>query len=147
MASLPLSGAETRIVSDDPAKGLGRAEPEALLPYKLKQAIGEPTCEVNLVSPYFVPTAAGVASFTALAVKGGQTRGAHQFPGSYGCRAGPFRICEMAQTPSQGRCQALRITTADAASPGASPATAGHQAVPIQACMQRHSRWINRECS
>lgn len=71
---LAFEWAETRIVSDDPAKGLGRVEPEALLTHTLKEIIGEPAREVNLVSPYFVPTAAGVASFTALAEQGVQIR-------------------------------------------------------------------------
>ncbi len=65
--NLAMEWASVRMVSDDPAKGLGRARPEALLPYKLKEIIGKPTAEVDLVSPYFVPTAAGVESFVALA--------------------------------------------------------------------------------
>jgi cardiolipin synthase C len=67
---LTLDWAATRLISDDPAKGLGLAAPEALLTYKLKDVIGEPTRELNLVSPYFVPTATGVASLTALAKEG-----------------------------------------------------------------------------
>ncbi|MBN9132104.1 MAG: hypothetical protein J0H48_01885 [Nitrosospira multiformis] len=46
------------------------ASPDALLTYTLKEIIGDPAIEVDLVSPYFVPTAAGVASFTALAREG-----------------------------------------------------------------------------
>jgi cardiolipin synthase C len=59
-----------RMVSDDPAKGLGRAAPEAMIWQRLKNAIGEPAREVQLVSPYFVPTAAGVEALTALARQG-----------------------------------------------------------------------------
>jgi putative cardiolipin synthase len=68
--SLHLEWAVTRMVSDDPAKGLGRAGPEALLIWELRNIIGEPATSVALVSPYFVPTAAGVESFLALARKG-----------------------------------------------------------------------------
>ncbi len=67
---LELLWASTRMVSDDPAKGLGLAPPEALLPQRLKKIIGEPTAELDLVSPYFVPTAAGVEAFAALAKQG-----------------------------------------------------------------------------
>ena len=68
--NLALEWATTRMVSDDPAKGLGLASPDALITYTLKEVIDGPTTEVDLISPYFVPTAAGVASFTALAREG-----------------------------------------------------------------------------
>jgi putative cardiolipin synthase len=68
--NLALEWAPTRMVSDDPAKGLGLAAPEALLPHKLKQILSDPAAEVELVSPYFVPTAAGVDSFKGLAERG-----------------------------------------------------------------------------
>jgi putative cardiolipin synthase len=68
--TLQLEWALTRMVSDDPAKGLGLAAPEALLSEKLRQCLGEPATELELVSPYFVPTAAGVAWFVGLARRG-----------------------------------------------------------------------------
>jgi len=71
---LSLEWAATRVISDDPAKGLGLAAPEALMLHKLKQVIGTPSSELNLVSPYFVPGAAAVAAFTALAKQGVQIR-------------------------------------------------------------------------
>jgi len=71
---LSLEWAATRVIGDDPVKGLGQAAPEALMLYKLKQIIGTPTSEVDLVSPYFVPSAAAVAAFTALAKQGVQIR-------------------------------------------------------------------------
>ena len=67
---LELDWAVTRMVSDDPAKVLGRSEPETNLFPKLKAILGEPTTELQLVSPYFVPTAAGVEWFAALASRG-----------------------------------------------------------------------------
>ena len=55
------------MASDDPAKGLGRAAPDALLWPKLKALLGEPKRSLGLVSGYFVPTAAGVDAFTGMA--------------------------------------------------------------------------------
>lgn len=71
---LPLEWAATRLVSDDPAKGLGRAPPEASVPARLREIIGEPASKVEIVSAYFVPTPAGVLSVTALARRGVKVR-------------------------------------------------------------------------
>ncbi len=71
---LSLEWAVTHVISDDPMKGLGLAAPEALMLHKLKQIIGTPSSEVDLVSPYFVPGAAAVATFAALAKQGVQIR-------------------------------------------------------------------------
>ncbi|MHA7919186.1 phospholipase D-like domain-containing protein, partial [Alloalcanivorax xenomutans] len=68
--NLPFEWAATRMVSDDPAKGLGEAAPEGLLMAQLSEVIGTPAASLELVSPYFVPTAAGVEAFTALAESG-----------------------------------------------------------------------------
>lgn len=62
--------APARMVSDDPAKVLGGSEPETNLFPKLKAILGAPTAELQLVSPYFVPTAAGVEWFAATAREG-----------------------------------------------------------------------------
>ena len=66
--------AVTRMVSDDPAKGLGRAGAGTLIFDKLRQAMGNPVSELNLVSPYFVPTDAGVDAFVAMARRGVKIR-------------------------------------------------------------------------
>jgi cardiolipin synthase C len=71
---LPLEWATTRMISDDPAKGLGLAPPEALFPHKLEEIIGEPEVEVDLVAPYFVPGTEGVDSFVAVAERGVRIR-------------------------------------------------------------------------
>jgi len=71
---LPLEWAPTRMVSDDPAKVLDKAAPETLLPHQLKDIIGQPQQHLELVSPYFVPTAAGVEAFGALARQGVRVR-------------------------------------------------------------------------
>src|SRR5690606_13886442 len=63
-----------RLVSDDPAKGLGRAEGSALLPHRLVQLLGEPRDTVELVSGYFAPAETGTALFTRLAGNGVNVR-------------------------------------------------------------------------
>ena len=56
-----------RMISDDPAKGLGLAAEDALLPQQLMEVLGEPRRELCLVSPYFVPMQTGVDYFSRLA--------------------------------------------------------------------------------
>lgn len=65
--TLDFEWAATKMVSDDPAKGLGRAASGGLLTDRLRQAIGAPTSELELVSPYFVPGSGGVEAFAAMA--------------------------------------------------------------------------------
>src|SRR5690606_24632905 len=62
------------IVSDDPAKGLGRAAADVLLPRQIVATMGSPREELDLVSPYFVPTASGVETFAALVAGGVRVR-------------------------------------------------------------------------
>ena len=71
---LALDWAPTRMVSDDPAKGLGRAAPETLFPEQLRRIFGEPATDVELVAAYFVPTAAGVDWFVSMARRGVKVR-------------------------------------------------------------------------
>ncbi|WP_426164010.1 phospholipase D family protein [Sandarakinorhabdus sp. DWP1-3-1] len=58
------------MVSDDPAKGLGRARTRGLIGTRLRAAIGQPRHRLGLVSPYFVPTDSGVTSLAALTAAG-----------------------------------------------------------------------------
>jgi putative cardiolipin synthase len=67
---LPLEWAATQMVSDDPEKALGRATSKEFLSYRLTKILRTPAEELELVSPYFVPEAAGVDFFTALAEQG-----------------------------------------------------------------------------
>ncbi|QCB47715.1 phospholipase D family protein [Hydrogenophaga sp. PAMC20947] len=67
---LELEWTTVRLVSDDPAKGLGQAPPEALLPKRLAEVLGKPERELLLVSPYFVPTARGTEALTELMSQG-----------------------------------------------------------------------------
>jgi putative cardiolipin synthase len=50
--TLQFEWAPTHIISDDPAKGLGRAAPDALFPERLKKVLGQPATELELVSAY-----------------------------------------------------------------------------------------------
>jgi putative cardiolipin synthase len=71
---LPLEWAVTRMVSDDPAKGLGRAAREELFHFELHEAIGEPRNHFELVAAYFIPTSSGAVSFVSLAKRGVRIR-------------------------------------------------------------------------
>jgi len=67
---LPFDWAGTRMLSDDPAKGLGRAPEDALLWHRLKEILRAPMRELRLVSPYFVPGSAGVEALAVIARQG-----------------------------------------------------------------------------
>jgi putative cardiolipin synthase len=71
---LAVAWAPVRMVSDPPAKGLGLAAPEALLPRRLHDLLGDPAEELDLVSAYFVPGGAGVEALTAMARRGVKVR-------------------------------------------------------------------------
>ena len=61
---------QVRLVSDDPAKGLGKGAPEELLSHRLRNILGGARREVELVTPYFVPTDAGVRALAELESRG-----------------------------------------------------------------------------
>ena len=67
---LKLEWTAVKLVSDDPAKGLGKAKPEMLVPQRLQAVLGRPQRELLLVSPYFVPTDSGTQALTQLAARG-----------------------------------------------------------------------------
>jgi putative cardiolipin synthase len=67
---LAFDWAATRMVSDDPAKGLGGARDDALLWHRLKEVFGASTRDLRLVSPYFVPGSAGVEALAGIARRG-----------------------------------------------------------------------------
>ena len=71
---LSFEWSETTLVSDDPAKGLGTASDSELLISDLKDMLDTPTSRVDLVSPYFVPTQAGVDLFTGMVRRGIEVR-------------------------------------------------------------------------
>jgi len=73
--TLELEWAPAHLVSDDPAKGLGRlAEEDAMLPSRLSELLGNPQAELELVSPYFVPAKVGTAALTRIAGRGVRVR-------------------------------------------------------------------------
>ncbi len=61
---------DVRLLSDDPAKGLGKALPEDLLTHRLNRVLGGAERDVKLVTPYFVPTDAGVRALSGLVARG-----------------------------------------------------------------------------
>lgn len=65
---------KVRLVSDDPAKALGQAPPDALLTARLADILGTPRRSVDLISPYFVPTTQGVQALSELAAQGVRLR-------------------------------------------------------------------------
>ncbi len=67
---LALEWTTVRLVSDDPAKGLGQAKSDTLVPQRLREVLGRPTQELLLVSPYFVPTDSGTRALTDLREQG-----------------------------------------------------------------------------
>jgi len=68
--TLTLEWTPTIMVSDDPAKALGRASDDALVWTRLKQLMGSPLSELQLISPYLVPGNVGRGYFAALAKRG-----------------------------------------------------------------------------
>lgn len=68
--SLKMYWAQTRLLSDDPRKGQGKARNHTLLPQRLLKVIGQPQREIDIISAYFVPTRAGVAQILGLVRKG-----------------------------------------------------------------------------
>ena len=73
-AQLPLEWVPARLVSDDPAKALGKARGHGLIGAQINHALGEPEHALDVISPYFIPTDEGVAAFAALRGKGVQVR-------------------------------------------------------------------------
>ena len=71
---LPFEWAPVRMISDDPAKVLGRVKRKQQLWPRLREIIGDSASQFDLVSAYFVPTAAGVDAFTRLAQRGVKIR-------------------------------------------------------------------------
>lgn len=69
---LPLVWASTRMVSDPPAKVIADKATRRTLASSLADVIGQATQELQIVSPYFVPTRAGVQTLEALRQQGVQ---------------------------------------------------------------------------
>ena len=72
--TLPLEWAPAHVVSDDPAKGLGKAPDGKTMLEELKQLLGDPQREVDLVSSYFVPARNGTEMLCGWAKRGVKVR-------------------------------------------------------------------------
>ncbi|SLN26956.1 Cardiolipin synthase [Pseudoruegeria aquimaris] len=72
--SLLLDWVPTRLVSDDPAKGLGPAREDQLMITRLFSILGRPTKSVDLVSAYFVPGDGFTDLLTGFAAEGIRVR-------------------------------------------------------------------------
>lgn len=72
--TLPFSWARTRMVSDDPAKVVGKAGTNRQVAAELRELFGEPRRSMDLVSPYFVPGKDGAQAVIAMAEQGTRVR-------------------------------------------------------------------------
>jgi putative cardiolipin synthase len=73
--SLHYEWTDARLVCDDPAKTLDKENrTDLLLLPQMLEAVGAPTSEFDLISPYFVPGEAGTTSLQELARKGIKVR-------------------------------------------------------------------------
>lgn len=72
--TLTCEWAPVRMISDDPAKALGRVPSDELLLQHMRTIFGRPSSSIDLVSPYFVPGDEGVAQFCEWAKSGVRVR-------------------------------------------------------------------------
>lgn len=70
LGTLGYRWAPTQMVSDDPAKGLGKHGPRGTLLQRLEQVLGKPQHELQLISPYLVPMREGTEMLAELARQG-----------------------------------------------------------------------------
>ncbi|MGU3522361.1 phospholipase D family protein [Enterobacteriaceae bacterium C23F] len=68
--TLPFIRAKSRMLSDDPLKGQGKAAPKTLLAERLRKVMGTPDSHIDIISAYFVPGRAGVAQILNLVRRG-----------------------------------------------------------------------------
>lgn len=68
----PFEWAKARLVSDDPLKGLGKADDAGLLARRAQELIGSPHATWYIVSPYFVSSPGTLAIFRGLEDRGVQ---------------------------------------------------------------------------
>lgn len=71
---LPLEWSRTELVSDDPAKVLGDAPRDSRMVVDLGKLLGEPKKQVDLVSPYFVPSKRAAQGLVDIARGGAKVR-------------------------------------------------------------------------
>ena len=71
---LPLEWSTVRLVSDPPEKVLGQTPPGERMSADLRKLLGEPRQQLDLVSPYFVPTRRGAQDLQDIARRGAKVR-------------------------------------------------------------------------
>jgi len=71
---LPLEWSRTELVSDDPAKVLGDVPRDSRMVVDLGKLLGEPKKQVDLVSPYFVPSKRAAQGLVDIARGGARVR-------------------------------------------------------------------------
>ncbi|WP_416178177.1 phospholipase D family protein [Bergeriella denitrificans] len=67
---VPFRNVHTRLISDDPAKGLDRDRHKTPILDRMFEALKKPEQSMYLVSPYFVPTKAGTQALSEIAAEG-----------------------------------------------------------------------------
>ncbi len=70
----PFEWVSVKLISDDPAKGLGKASQSELMISRLASHLGNVHKSLDLISAYFVPSVEGTEYFTNLAQGGVQVR-------------------------------------------------------------------------
>lgn len=71
---LPLEWTVATLVSDPPSKVLGEAEPDQRMAVGLRKLLGKPERQVDLVSPYFVPSPDAADTLAEIARSGVRVR-------------------------------------------------------------------------
>src|SRR5690606_31743857 len=71
---LTLYWAPTRMISDDPAKGLVAQPRETLVLHEISDVVGSASDRIDLVSPYFVPAVKGTEALRRYAAAGVKVR-------------------------------------------------------------------------
>jgi putative cardiolipin synthase len=72
--NLPMQWARAQLISDDPAKVLGQVDREEKISALLVRATGAPQRTMDIISPYFVPTAEGTEALIQLRRSGVRVR-------------------------------------------------------------------------
>jgi putative cardiolipin synthase len=109
---LPLEWAPARVVSDDPAKVLTPPErTESHMLPRLQAALGDPARELDLVSPYFVPTKGGHGGAARDRTARREGARADQLARRHRRRAGARRLCQVPRAVAARRRPPLRAET------------------------------------
>jgi phosphatidylserine/phosphatidylglycerophosphate/cardiolipin synthase-like enzyme len=106
--NLPLEWAHVRLVYDDPIKTLDQAQDANLLFTKMREAIGTPARELDIISPYFVPGKQGTLALSAFPESGVQAAYPDQLTGGHRRRCGACRLRQAPRGTAAQRREDLR---------------------------------------